>query len=397
MRGHGVDFWSPGDLRDATKLRHNVYRWRTLPASDLGRWWLEFVILYSDLELSHRDDTFPAISGLAKHFQSARIGNVEYLAGLWRDNLACGLLWWTRDCPGITTCGTRGCQFEELTPDPSDSPDRFDPLVWSRRRALFRQWKDAKLNLQVAPSWSWASVSGNKVNFFVKNSQHFTEMCEIIGAVTKPVGEDQTGQLVAGASYVTICSSLSAATLRIDKGGSWHGTVYGLDIFQKFRCFTLISNMFYFYHVMGGIELADIFDFHECFLHDIKDDPEKVRDWRASVEYLPGWQHRYDTDDFDTSDPFLRVYCLLMGRGPSANPRDRSVSEDENGYSLYFLVLRRVMAEGNPDTTDDKGSEYDKSYRYQRVGVAEVQLSLDNWRDEERELIGGEKRTVTIY
>ena len=83
--------------------------------------WMLWVIRYTKRNLTFPKDRLPAIAGLAKVF-SLRFG-LTYKAGLWRESLPAGLLW-----------------FRVPTLDESES-------VKSERSLC-------------APSWSWASLSG---------------------------------------------------------------------------------------------------------------------------------------------------------------------------------------------------------------------------------------------
>jgi hypothetical protein len=55
------------------------------------RQWLQMVEVYSLKDFTSRYDLLPALSGLAK--QMRRQGAGDYLAGLWKGDLICGLLW----------------------------------------------------------------------------------------------------------------------------------------------------------------------------------------------------------------------------------------------------------------------------------------------------------------
>jgi hypothetical protein len=54
--------------------------------------WLQLVQSYSKLELTYKTDRLPALSGIASHVASKTKG--VYVAGLWRDDIAAGLLWY---------------------------------------------------------------------------------------------------------------------------------------------------------------------------------------------------------------------------------------------------------------------------------------------------------------
>ena len=114
---------------------------RTGDEQRLNEEWLDIVEAYTRRDLAHAKDRFLAISGLAVRFYNAKVegiehcGTEEYLAGLWRDEIARHLAW----------------SVEEAA-----NPDN---------------------NLQqFAPSWSWASlplkVHTNTKHLF-KQSEHF--------------------------------------------------------------------------------------------------------------------------------------------------------------------------------------------------------------------------------
>lgn len=95
------------------------------PSFDLhGLWYSEIVHPYSQRELTRHSDRLPALSGVARKFHE-KIPHDNYLAGIWRQDIARGL-WWTTTTSGYGAPGGRL---------PEDG---------------YR-----------APSWSWASVEGS--------------------------------------------------------------------------------------------------------------------------------------------------------------------------------------------------------------------------------------------
>jgi hypothetical protein len=119
-----------GFLDDTTKPRAEQRRYYTrllstlspntidaFSTAQLRSGWHKIVEDYSTTGLSFEADRLPAIGGIAS-LVSPLIG-VEYVAGLWKDNLLQDLMW---------TC---------------------IPGEWSRRAESWR-----------APTWSWASVNG---------------------------------------------------------------------------------------------------------------------------------------------------------------------------------------------------------------------------------------------
>jgi hypothetical protein len=88
--------------------------------------WYGMVAEYTKRNLSYADDKLPALSGLARVY-SKRYG-VDYVAGLWAQDLWIGLLWYSKEN------------------EPLSRPQSYR-----------------------APSWSWASVDG-PVDFFSINA-----------------------------------------------------------------------------------------------------------------------------------------------------------------------------------------------------------------------------------
>jgi hypothetical protein len=84
-------------------ISSNLKRYFSTPSigqkrfSDLERYfdplirWYNWVNDYSARDITHKDDIFPALSGLAREFQS-RTGNT-YAASIWKEEIYTGLLW----------------------------------------------------------------------------------------------------------------------------------------------------------------------------------------------------------------------------------------------------------------------------------------------------------------
>ncbi|KAK4120559.1 HET-domain-containing protein, partial [Parathielavia appendiculata] len=106
-------------FRDPDQLREAILRPENQKPGATPLDWFRVVERYSACELTQPWDKLVAISGIAKHVQQGS-GGVRYLAGLWSDRAAKGLLWLRRG--------------PVLKRDPA----------WAGR----------------APSWSWASVDG---------------------------------------------------------------------------------------------------------------------------------------------------------------------------------------------------------------------------------------------
>ncbi|KAK0654005.1 heterokaryon incompatibility protein-domain-containing protein [Cercophora samala] len=110
------------------------------------RQWYNLVEEYSSRQLTYDTDKLPAIAGIAKEW--AKSAGLSYVAGLWREDILAGLLWY------------RG---KEAT----------DPPVSS-----------------TLPSWSWARYRG-KLNFWAADDSTFgfsDYFCEFVNLSFRPSG-----------------------------------------------------------------------------------------------------------------------------------------------------------------------------------------------------------------
>ncbi|KAF1810149.1 HET-domain-containing protein [Eremomyces bilateralis CBS 781.70] len=124
----------------------------TIPTEHFYDAWCRIVEMYSNASLTYSTDKFPALSGLAKSFVP-RLKD-EYLAGMWRRDLHCELLWYIHD-----------------DGEPSST---------------YR-----------APTWSWASVDG-RIYFLRRRYGTWSAISRILDVITVPVSQDLTGQLKGG-------------------------------------------------------------------------------------------------------------------------------------------------------------------------------------------------------
>lgn len=108
--------------------------------------WYRLVTVISAAAFTDQRDTFPAIAGIARRVHE--FTKYRYLAGLWEEDLCCGLLW-------MSTPNTR---------------DRNRPRPASLRQLLRI---NAKTNNLIAPSWSWASTR-LPVEFMITNQINIT-------------------------------------------------------------------------------------------------------------------------------------------------------------------------------------------------------------------------------
>ncbi|KAI1761627.1 HET-domain-containing protein [Hypoxylon sp. FL1150] len=124
---------------------------------DIYDLWQRIVGTYSQRAMTHPEDKLPAISAVAAEF--SKLSKDEYLAGLWRSNLARDLLW--------------------TTPDPVT----HRPKTWR------------------APTWSWASVDDTILYDRPppKDAIQLATIEEVSATpktTTVPFGEVETGNLM---------------------------------------------------------------------------------------------------------------------------------------------------------------------------------------------------------
>jgi hypothetical protein len=114
--------------------------------------WGVFVMYYTECDLSMEKDKLVAISGVAKVFQ-IKCGGMEYLAGLWRQNLVQTLCWYLWN-PG-------------------------------RRPQEYR-----------APSWAWASIEGPVT--LKSNISGNRDLAQIVEVSVEHKTSDVTGEVKGG-------------------------------------------------------------------------------------------------------------------------------------------------------------------------------------------------------
>lgn len=171
--GCGI-YKSPGHNQVTPKFSYNQMLLEG--GSENPERWHEIVSQYSHLSLTLVQDKLPAISGIAKQFESASRGELgAYLAGLWGKHIEINLLWY---------CTNRPRLFERPQP-------------------------------RSAPSWSWASVGGG-VAFEKPANLHLSgqNTIKILGHEISPTGTDKFGQLQSG--HLTVSGFI--ATGSIDYG-----------------------------------------------------------------------------------------------------------------------------------------------------------------------------------
>lgn len=155
--------------------------------------WYRLITVISPSHFTDRRVTFPAIAGVARRV--CEFNKHRYVAGLWEEDLCCGLLW----APRVT--------YHDL--QPRRTPASLRQLLQSIKKATN----------SIAPSWSWASrrsclkfLATNRTNTTCRVRRHLRAESKIL----------QSRVLVDGVSpYGRIRSasiSLSGSTIRMAPG-----------------------------------------------------------------------------------------------------------------------------------------------------------------------------------
>lgn len=137
------------------KSSFNLQCWYSWDVAALCQCWHKLVEQYSQLNLTHESDIFPAFSGVSKQFQAAL--RCKSLAGLWEKTLLKDLLWHPSSSLGDT---------EHIYGRP-------------------QKWR--------APSWSWASVKSSVS--FIDTSHGLEVCCTIKHVYCALAGIDPTGEV----------------------------------------------------------------------------------------------------------------------------------------------------------------------------------------------------------
>jgi hypothetical protein len=182
--------------------------------------WQALLENYTARKLRVESDKFTAMSGLAKKMQQVICyftGEDDlYLAGLWKSNLAQGLLW------------QRQIEFFHT------EPTRGRPKEWR------------------APSWSWASING-PVN--QNHSMSLVGQVELIDYECIPLRGDATGQI--GSAWIVVRGRLVSVNVEREPV---RGEMRQRDRLEGFR--------YRVRRVCGGDAHDFIPDEHAAYFHD---------------------------------------------------------------------------------------------------------------------------------
>lgn len=156
--------------------------WKSLDAHSLNTAWHNLVEIYTSLSLTYPKDIFPALSGVAKTFQSVK--QSRYHAGLWESSLIRDLLW-------------------HSNPPPTKPDSTLQH--WHQRPS----WR--------APSWSWAAVNGPVE--YINTHNGLDPFCSVVSCEVGLAGSDETGELTSGSMTLTGYAVETDVTLRTPESG----------------------------------------------------------------------------------------------------------------------------------------------------------------------------------
>ncbi|OPB40553.1 heterocompatibility domain protein [Trichoderma guizhouense] len=143
------------------KAVFNQNYWQKLYGTQKVKAWHMIVEDYTRLHLTFESDLFPAISGIAKRFQSS-LGS-EYVAGMWTKSLIDDLAWHKESTAGDST----------------------KQIEWNQRPKAWR-----------APTWSWGAVRGPVE--FLDIGTGTSALCEVEEVKCSTYQSDPTGELQDG-------------------------------------------------------------------------------------------------------------------------------------------------------------------------------------------------------
>ncbi|KAF4462599.1 heterokaryon incompatibility [Fusarium albosuccineum] len=215
--------------RQSQALSRDLSAGRTKTMDTLYDSWRLLVRAYAKRSLSEEMDKLPAFRGLVARFQQI-MGRImgdgkadQYLAGLWRGDLAAQLAWKPPVESDLVAFmkATRNRQAAEKEASASEGADDWRRILDERNRR--EDWHKTKG--YVAPSWSWAHLHGPISYLTTHPRSSFDSYVDILSAETVPrLAGEPTGQVVSGSitlsGFVIEDMQLMVAFLGFD-GGSF--------------------------------------------------------------------------------------------------------------------------------------------------------------------------------
>ncbi|KAI1371340.1 HET-domain-containing protein [Hypoxylon crocopeplum] len=181
-------------------------------------YWYKIIEYFAGLSWTERSDLFPGLSGIARRFGD--VTGDQYVAGLWKNDLHCGLLWRTANRSRRTKKAIGPTDLQQVLRSSS------------------------KLELQLAPSWSWASrenfeqfLCTDRINTLCRVRTHLRAEFKIVESRVRVEGVNPLGRLKSASLLVAgRMLSLPAGSMpEADKLGkqSWRCRIQGgvIEIF----------------------------------------------------------------------------------------------------------------------------------------------------------------------
>ncbi|OTA53621.1 HET-domain-containing protein [Hypoxylon sp. EC38] len=165
---------------------------RQIDIENLKEFWREIIEQYTRRQLTYNSDRLAALAGLASR---AHLGNpdTEYYAGLWSDNLPSTLLW---------------------------------VVSWSIESERESGYTSDRIEPPIAPTWSWASVTGQIDFHFWKRSYGRGKWANSAPDLTDihihcpPSGENKYGTVKDG--RLTALGYICQVNISLTGGSRWH-------------------------------------------------------------------------------------------------------------------------------------------------------------------------------
>ncbi|KAI9688006.1 MAG: hypothetical protein M1820_010332 [Bogoriella megaspora] len=175
--------------------------------------WRRIVREYSTRSLTYQEDRFPALSGLASGFARvlANKGHAqdEYLAGLWKNDFAYQLCWLPAIKAEIDAWQRNNTYADPMPSVPQDTKELFNMLDAESRRPA--NWNKRRPDTYVAPTWSWASISGPLAYFQCHPRSPFLSQIELLTVQVNPLESSNIyGKLKTDSNAITVQGHVSS-------------------------------------------------------------------------------------------------------------------------------------------------------------------------------------------
>lgn len=186
--------WAEGDEapKDRSEMGISIqitrFKDKRISIRQLYEYWNQIVQGYCHRSVTFDKDRLPAIAGIARMIGEAL--QDQYLAGLWRGNLQCGLAWYS-----------------------------FDDGIGTLSRGLEAYLQNIRERNYVAPSWSWAALSA--MEYEPTPDTCLFEESTIVDVSTKTISEDLYGQVSVGVLRIRAKMARMPNRIPVHEGRYW--------------------------------------------------------------------------------------------------------------------------------------------------------------------------------